>query len=280
MSNHLPFARPFTLAEARDLGVSRAVVRGWAERGLVRRIGHGLFAPTGDAGVDGVRITQAVSEGRVGTSYAGAARLHGLLLPFTPHPLAMRAISLKRIPVEHLYRSGRVLLAGPAWTAVTLARYQDLASALVPLDSALRARIPRHELADCAEHMRGWPGAALLARAVACADSRSESALESLARGRFIEAGLPLPVLQKAVLANHHRYRLDMCWPKHKLVLEIDGAVKYENAGVMLDEKRRHNDLQAAGFTVLRCGFVNLHPHAEALIAQLRRLLAVPATEP
>ncbi len=131
MSRSVPFSRPFTLAEARDLGVSRAVVRGWAERGLVRRIGHGLFAPAGDSGVDGLRISHAVAEGRICTSFAGAARLYGILLPFATHPMASRAISLKRIPTEHLYRSGRVLLPGPAWTAMSLARFQGLAGALV-----------------------------------------------------------------------------------------------------------------------------------------------------
>lgn len=125
----------------------------------------------------------------------------------------------------------------------------------------------------CVDLMSGWPGSAILQQALDAADALAESALESLARGSFIVAGLPAPVLQAEVVANRRRYRLDFLWPLARLILEVDGMIKYDDKQIMLDEKRRHNDLQAAGYTVLRCGFTNMYPNANVLVRQIRRIL-------
>lgn len=265
--------RPFTLAEARALGISRTRVRGALEHGEIRRLARGLFVSNAADSADVVRSTCAVAEGRLATSYIGAAKLHGLLVPPEPHRSMITPMRLGRIPKGHLYRSGKVMLAGAAWTAVNLARFQSLPAALVALDSALRAGVRRNELQDCEGHMRGWPGIAGVSAAIAAADELAESALESLARGHCMLAGLPPPTLQAEVVANRHRYRLDLAWPARKVVLEVDGLVKYTEQQVMLAEKRRHNDLQAAGYTVLRCGYINLYPKADVLMHQLRRLV-------
>lgn len=132
----------------------------------------------------------------------------------------------------------------------------------------------RDEIRACVGHMTGWPGTARLRDAVECADALAESALESMARGHCIDAGLPQPVLQAEVVAKRRRYRLDLYWPKSKVVLEVDGIAKYAETAAIIDEKRRHNDLQAAGYTVLRCGFINLYPKSGVLMAQLGRLVA------
>lgn len=268
----IPFNTAFTLADARQHGISRATVRGWMERGEVRRIAHGLFLPA-HVQDDAVRTSRAITDGSIATSYIGAASVHGLLLPPHPHPPWRRPIRLQRIPDAHRWRTGRVLLSSPAWTALTLALHQPLPSALVPLDSALRRGVTRAALEECLQRMTGRPGSSVLHRAIEHADPRSESALESLARGAFILAGLPMPVLQAEVLANRRRYRLDFLWPAQRLVLETDGLVKYDGQQDLHNEKRRHNDLVAAGYTVLRCGFTNVYPRADILVAQLRRLL-------
>ena len=274
MSKQVPFDRPFTLAEARASGHTRATVRSWLEHHEIRRVARGLFTPSHLTEVDAVRATRAIADGRLATSYVGAAQLHRLLLPPEPHPSMKSAMRLSRVPPDHLYRSEQVLLAGPAWTAVSLARFQALPAALVPLDSALRVGVSRKALLASARHMAGWPGAAGLETAIGHANALSESALESLARGQFTLAALPAPTLQAEVVANRRRYRLDFLWADARLVLEVDGLVKYDEARVMQEEKRRHNDLQAAGYTVLRCGFVNLYPKSDVLVGQLRRLLS------
>lgn len=273
MVQAIPFDRPFTLSEARSLGISRAQVRGALERGEITRVARGLFSLASESTQDVVRTTCAVTEGRMATSFVGAAKVHGLLLPHEPHSSMHSPMTLRSIPSSHRYRLHSLHLAGPAWTAVNLARFQRLPNALVPLDSALRSGVTRDELGSCVVQMAAWPGSARLLQAVAAADARAESALESMARGHCINAQLPLPTLQAEVVARRRRYRLDLLWANSKVVLEIDGIVKYSDTAAIVDEKRRHNDLQAAGYTVLRCGFVNLHPKADVLMAQLHRLV-------
>ena len=273
MTQAIPFDRPFTLSEARTLGFSRAQVRGALERGEIARVARGLFFVTSVPAHDDVRTTCAVAEGRIAASFVGAAQVHGLLLPHQPHTSMKSPIPLRNIPVGQLYRSHSIRLAGPAWTAVNLARFQTLPNALVPLDSALRSGVSREELSACVASMVGWPGTSGLQSAISSADALAESALESMARGHCILAGLPAPALQAEVVAKRRRYRLDLYWPKSKVVLEVDGISKYTDTAAIVDEKRRHNDLQAAGYTVLRCGFVNLHPKAGVLMSQLRRLV-------
>lgn len=278
MNTPIPFDHPFTLADARSAGISRSVVRGWLQRGEARQIAHGLFSPAHCVAADGVRVSRAVVEGKRACSFVGAAEAHGLLLPPDVHPPWRRPMRVDRIPPNHRTQSGTLLLPGAAWTAIALARFQPFPSALVPLDSALRLGVDRECLVDAVEQVRGWPGSASVAAALEHADPRSESALESLARGAFIVAELPMPVLQAEVIANHRRYRLDFLWTAARLILEVDGLIKYSDPEVMRSEKRRHNDLQAAGFTVLRCGFPNVYPNATALTTQLRRLLVTPTT--
>ena len=273
MTQLLPFTRPFTLAEAKAQGISRTRVRGALERGEIARAARGLFAPATQAATDEFRSTCAVAEGRMAASYLGAAKVHRLLVPPEPHASLTVPIRLRKVPADQLWRSQSVLLAGPAWTAVMLARFQSLPAALVPLDSALRVGVGRDELLNCSRRMAGWPGTARLIEAVERADTLAESALESLARGNCLVAGLAAPRLQAQVTANRRRYRLDLLWPETRVVLEVDGLVKYSDQQVMLAEKRRHNDLEAAGYTVLRCGFVNLYPNADVLVAQLRGLV-------
>lgn len=274
MTASLPSDVPFTLAEARARGISRTRVRGALERGEIRRVARGLFVSSSTASADVVRSSCAVAEGRVATSYVGAAKVHGLLVPPEPHGSMITPMRIRRLPADQLYRAGSILLAGPAWSAVNLARFQRLPAGLVVMDSALRAGVSPDELRDCAHRMEGWPGTAGLAAAIDQADALSESALESLARGSCIVAGLPKPTLQAEVVANRRRYRLDLLWRAKKVVLEVDGLVKYSQQDVMIAEKRRHNDLQAAGYTVLRCGFINLYPKADVLMLQLQRLVA------
>lgn len=273
---HMPlpptFDRPFTMTEARQRGFSRAQLRGWLERGEIRRLGHGLYGPAQNP-TDEVRSSRAVVDGRLATSMIGAAKVHRLLVPPEPHSSATTALRAARIPPSERFRLGTVLLASSGWTALSLARYQSLPCALVPLDSALRAGVAREELLQLASSMEGWPGSGGIVRAIELADARSESALESLARGQCSVARLPRPELQSQVTIARQHYRLDFLWKPQQLILEVDGLVKYQHRDDMLAEKRRHNALQGAGYTVLRCGFTNVYPSADTLMRQLRSLL-------
>ena len=85
------------------------------------------------------------------------------------------------------------------------------------------------------------------------ADGRAESVLESLTRLCFIVHGLPAPQLQSWIYACGRRYRVDMFWPKARVIVEVDGLLKYrDRADALVAEKRRQENLERAGHRVIR----------------------------
>ena len=68
---------------------------------------------------------------------------------------------------------------------------------------------------------------------------------------RLVRAsGLPLPVLNAPVPGL--RYRADALWPQYRLIVEIDGWETHGGRAAFDSDRRRQNDLQLAGYLVLR----------------------------
>ncbi len=123
-----------------------------------------------------------------------------------------------------------LLLTSDARTTVDLARELPLCEAVVTVDHALTGSVSRAELEFVLARQKRWPGVQRARRAVAFGDPRAESALESFARARFAEAGLPAPVLQ-VQFWNGVRWsveRVDFWWPEFRTVAEADGLGKFE----------------------------------------------------
>jgi hypothetical protein len=133
----------------------------------------------------------------------------------------------------------RVVITTPARTAVDLARELPLREALVTMDHVLATYADRAELAGVLDRQCGWPGVRTARAALALADPRSDSVLESVARAEFAAAGVPAPVLQASFWTgrNWTRERVDFWWPQFKTFAEADGMAKYEAATP--DERRR-----------------------------------------
>ena len=122
------------------------------------------------------------------------------------------------------------LLTADARTTIDLARELPLEEAVVTVDHALAVSVPRTELELVLRRQRRWPGVKRARAAVAIADPRSESALESFARVRFLQAGLPMPVLQAQFWDGRQWLgeRVDLWWPEFRTVAEADGLAKFE----------------------------------------------------
>ncbi|GAA3544467.1 hypothetical protein [Kribbella ginsengisoli] len=131
-----------------------------------------------------------------------------------------------------------------ARTTVDLARRLPLAEAVVTVDHALAREVRREELESVLRRQRHWPGIRRAQRAIAFGDPRSESALESIARARFEEAGLPAPVLQAQFWDGQWwaEERVDYWWPQYRTVGEADGLAKFEAPTV----KQRRRALRRA----------------------------------
>ena len=150
-------------------------------------------------------------------------------------------------------------------TATDLTSGLSLPDALVVLDAAARKLVERYasharrsdyanpRLAQAArEQFTAACARPAVASAIATADPRRESAAESLAAGHFLLAGLPVPDYQTRIATPHGTFFPDFFWPELRVIGEVDGAIKYENANAYVEEKQREQILRDLGYIVIR----------------------------
>lgn len=298
---HLPLG-PFTPADAHAVGISSDVLERLERAGKLVRIRPGLYWQTTQFAATEPRRRHALIAATLARDLAGeyalahesAACVHALWTPRRsrqgPDTVCLYALDNRNalksrgvhIKVSPLFAGDVIEVDGVrttsiARTAIDLARGLALPYALIPLDSALRLGVPEQHLVDLAIAMKRWRGTKLLRTHIQLASTLSESALESAARGACIAAGLPIPELQVTLHgASGRQYRVDLLWSDARLVVEPDGIGKYgetdENRRATFQaEKRREDDLRAAGCTVLRVTWETL-PLLPRLVAEhLRR---------
>ncbi|WP_375500542.1 hypothetical protein [uncultured Jatrophihabitans sp.] len=161
-----------------------------------------------------------------------------------------RAATLGPADVEFWFG---VRVTTPARTCIDLARH-DRRAGVMACDSALHQRLVTvDELKAGLARAQRWPGVRQAREIVHFADARAESPLESVVRLALHDSGFPPPELQYeiAVPGRRHPLRVDLCWPRHRLILEADGRTKYvgdEN----WREKRREALLRPTGFRIER----------------------------
>jgi Protein of unknown function (DUF559) len=92
--------------------------------------------------------------------------------------------------------------------------------------------------------------------------------------------GLPLPSRQaeRRDRSGRRRY-LDAYFDDWRLVVEIDGA-HHMNVGQMWDDSRRQNDLELAGYVVLRYPVFVVRLHPDRVIAEIRQALMAAGWTP
>ena len=192
-----------------------------------------------------------------------AALVHGLPL-LGPRPTRLHLAERKPARPRHhgtstTLRSDEVTtvrgvpVTSLARTAVDVARHRGSTSGVVIADAVLARAVSREELEQVLEGRGRWPGMRLAAEAVAFADGRSESALESVGRVGFAEQGLPPPELQVVLCdADGPFARVDHYWKAYRTVAEADGALKYRTPADLFEEKRREDRIRDLGEEVVR----------------------------
>jgi very-short-patch-repair endonuclease len=141
----------------------------------------------------------------------------------------------------------------PARTVIDIARNSGLRAGLVVADAALADGLV--SMSDLDAALAGavrWPGVRTARRVVELASPLAESPLESLSRLLVVDAGLPLPELQVVVHTRGGRYRVDGLWRDRRVVLEVDGMMKYATPDELRAEKIRQENLERAGYRVVR----------------------------
>ena len=246
------------------------------------QLASGVFAPFDVREVprlQRIHVNRAVTNGTQCATIAGAAEIHRICTPPRLPPAQFelpRRRDLDQLPLLHV---DGILVPSRVRTAVELARWQPLPSALIPLECLFRNGVTQAEVAalpECVASTRGWPGTAQLKLALHHLSTRSGSALESYSRGLMIDGGLPLPQQQVKFVIDGSRYYVDFYWPQLRLVGEADGEMKFDEHGrAQYAQHRRQAQLQSLGLTVVRWGWPDIYPNAERWLAGMAKILHV-----
>lgn len=186
-------------------------------------------------------------------------------------------IAARDLPAEHrvAHPSG-LLVTSMARTAVDVAALEpSLPAALVVLDAAVRQllidtvgewRVRTHytrpaslqtaisPLREAAEHAVTQFTRHRVVEAVALADPRRESPLESFSFGQMVLHGLPLPRLQVRIRTPRGDVYPDFLWEEAMVIGEADGMGKYRTPEDLRAEKWRQEGLEELGYRVVRWG--------------------------
>ena len=151
---------------------------------------------------------------------------------------------------------GEFLVVNPIQTIIHLAKYDSPESILVSLNHCLfKGMFDINEFTSELVKLHGIRKIRLLRRLVRFSNDKCESPLETIAWIALYKAGFVLPQQQVDIFSNHKFVGcVDMYWELHgrKIVLELDGRIKYKTREDLLSEKWREDNLTKAGYEVFR----------------------------
>jgi very-short-patch-repair endonuclease len=272
-----------------ELGVGGRAIDHRLELGRLRQIHRGVYSPIGRRLLtrDGRWMAAVLACGPDAVlSHHSAAALWGMRQSDrieVTRPTSYRGskdITVHRSPLR---ADERTTHRGIPTTTVprtlldlsAVVRLHDLRSALRQAEQ-LRLTDPL-SLHDLAERYPRRPGLAsiraLLTEAMLGVNIvRSE--LEERFQAFLLSAGLPLPKTNQRV----EGYEVDCVWPEQRLIVELDGHATHSPTHAFEADRARDRKLQAAGWLVIRITWRQLHQEPQLVEADLRRLLAQPAS--
>jgi very-short-patch-repair endonuclease len=194
-------------------------------------------------------------------SHSAAAAIWGLA-PESDAPVDITLADSKARrsrPGIKLHRSGKLLrrdvrvhlglpLTSPAWTLLDLASCLDPRSHERAFDEALVVRklVSPSEVKDVLQRCPGRHGAAIVRSLLE--RRRSARITHSQAERRCLElideAGLPQPLTQVKVGG----YVVDLLWPEHRVVFEIDGYIFHTSRSAFDRDRSKDFAIKAAGY--------------------------------
>jgi hypothetical protein len=263
---------PFSLEEARAVGISLSALRGksW------QRVGARLYRWKGAsqetwALIDALRRTLPPSAVFVGRTAAWMHRLD--VQPADPVQVAVAELE-SRAGLE--VRQSDVVgeteeIRGVAVTCLPrtlldLCLWSPAVEALVVIDMAVRMRLVAAD--QLQDYAKGRAGAARL-RSLAAIAAPAESPMETRLRWLLIKAGLPTPKVQSDLYDSGGQFvgRADLYYPLVHLVIEFDGGNHRDR---LVSDDRRQNQLVRAGYRILRFTAADLYGRPDAVVAQVR----------
>ncbi len=154
-------------------------------------------------------------------------------------------------------------------------RLDNLRSALRQAEQLrLTDSLSLHDLAERYPRRPGLASIRTLLNEASIGARVIRSELEERFQAFLINAGLPLPKTNQRI----EGYEVDCVWPEQRLIVELDGHATHSPAHAFEADRARDRKLQAAGWLVIRITWRQLHEEPELVEADLRRLLAQPAS--
>ncbi len=184
------------------------------------------------------------------------------------------------LPDDEVTLRGAYRVTTAARTVVDLARTWPEVHAVAAVDAALLRRLTtREELVRTLDRQSTVPGIPRAVRAVALADSRAESWLETWGRLTFAALGLPPFVPQVELWVEGRLLKVADGWyPGAALAIEFDGRVKYRRPRYgrtpeeeLWQEKRSEDLLRSLGVRFVRAGADDLSSRGRADLDRLVR---------
>lgn len=297
----------FTTAELTAHGIGESEVRTAVRAGSWVRIRTGVFITAADLaavertgrrpGLDALAVTTSLARPSAVLSGSTAAWIWGLPRPrTTPQTVELTdpyrwrrgrgwLMTRAALPDDEVTVRGAYRVTTAARTVVDLARSWPEVHAVAAVDAALlRGLTTRGELAQVLERQATVPGIPRSVRAVALADGRAESWLETYGRLTFAALGLPPFTPQVEIrVAGRVQKVADGWYPDAAVAVEFDGRVKYQRPGYgrtpedeLWREKRTEDLLRSVGIRFVRVVQQDLGDQRHALDRTVRRLLSTP----
>ena len=280
--------------QARERGLSERDLERLLAQGQWTRLRRGwyLMRPVIDERDRHRQLVDTFLAEHAGTAVAGyvsAAVHHGLALHradlSTVHLCRLGPGRSKRVPGLHLHTAlrGHPSSHGVEHIATTVTQLAavDLEAGLVAADDALhRILLTPADLRTAAQARRLANGAERMRQLVARADSDHESPGETLSAVRFSEAGIlveaqfTVPGSQRWT-RNGKGYRADFRVVGTRVLVEFDGATKYDEPGALWREKQREDRIRSLGWIVVRLVWSDLfHGRAAAKVRAAQAMAA------
>lgn len=224
-------------------------------------------------------------------SHREAAALHGLR-PAERTTVDVTVAARRRVPGVHVHCVERLDAADSTTVegipVATVARtLVDLAAVVAPralgkaMEEAERSnRLDVKAIEAALEQTRGRNGTGheRMRQALAELARTGTTVTRSVLEDRFLSLldahGLPRP----SANAWTERMEVDAAWPRHRLVVELDGWDTHHTRQAFQRDRTRSNDLQAEGWTVLRFTHADVMHRAVETAARVARALAQAAT--